>query len=70
MISGLYLTINGKAETSWTESETYRDHHGKNRTRTVHYGAEEVYLNSITYLVGSQQGIYPINNSEIVQIKI
>ncbi|XP_026462625.1 arrestin domain-containing protein 2-like, partial [Ctenocephalides felis] len=52
----LYMTVNGKAETSWNETESYTDHEGKSQTRTVHYGAEETYLNSVTYLVGSEQG--------------
>jgi Arrestin (or S-antigen), N-terminal domain/Arrestin (or S-antigen), C-terminal domain len=56
ILVGLYFLVYGAAECHWTErqrtSSGFLSDRDRNRTHTVHYKGEEVYLNQRTYLFG------------------
>lgn len=46
----------GEAKTSWSESESYTDVHGKQQTRTQWFKGHEIYLDTKQYLLGNKNG--------------
>lgn len=56
---GLYFLVYGVAKCHWTESKTETNGLGENRrsiTKINHFKGKDIYLNSKTYLIGSEGG--------------
>lgn len=52
MFPAVRVKFRGRAKTAWTESESYYDSASKkSKTRSVHYSAEEAYMDAEYNLV-------------------
>lgn len=62
--TGVRIRFLGEAKVHWEEQESYRNHEGKRRSRTVDYRGNEEYVNNTTRVHGEgvlQPGTYNWN---------